>query len=276
MFVLAQVSSMKTRRFGSSLPCSRCHCARRRAMSGRSCSDGRMLFFERDALGREQLPNRPVADSHAAPGQLGRQRAQGQVRLVPNPRQQPGALVRQNSASRAAHRLGCSAARRAQPLRPLGSTRNADAEYVSRRTDRLPANDRGSNAGPEIIRIGLGHPCWPPTPSTHLESHTRPVPPDLDPTRSKHALGRLTGSLGNDAATVGLLAWQTEGNSPHEPRQDTARGRNKGLVLNNHDNSLPRLQDVIAYALTAHAGQVRKGTAIPYASHLLAVCAIVQ
>ena len=42
------------------------------------------------------------------------------------------------------------------------------------------------------------------------------------------------------------------------------------------DPALPRLQDAIAYALQAHAGQVRKGTAIPYASHLLAVCAIVQ
>lgn len=42
------------------------------------------------------------------------------------------------------------------------------------------------------------------------------------------------------------------------------------------DGSLPRLQGAIAYAFTAHARQVRKGTAIPYASHLLAVCAIVQ
>ena len=42
------------------------------------------------------------------------------------------------------------------------------------------------------------------------------------------------------------------------------------------DPSLPRLRDAIAYAMHAHAGQVRKGTAVPYASHLLAVCAIVQ
>jgi (p)ppGpp synthase/HD superfamily hydrolase len=51
---------------------------------------------------------------------------------------------------------------------------------------------------------------------------------------------------------------------------------NKGSALNAHDASLPRLHDAIAYALAAHAGQVRKGTAIPYCSHLLAVCAIVQ
>ncbi len=46
--------------------------------------------------------------------------------------------------------------------------------------------------------------------------------------------------------------------------------------MNIQDASLPRLQGAISYALAAHAGQVRKGTAIPYASHLLAVCAIVQ
>lgn len=46
--------------------------------------------------------------------------------------------------------------------------------------------------------------------------------------------------------------------------------------MNANDTSLPRLRDAISYALAAHAGQVRKGTAIPYASHLLAVCAIVQ
>lgn len=36
-----------------------------------------------------------------------------------------------------------------------------------------------------------------------------------------------------------------------------------------------RLADAAAYALAAHAGQVRKGTMIPYASHLLAVGALV-
>jgi (p)ppGpp synthase/HD superfamily hydrolase len=36
-----------------------------------------------------------------------------------------------------------------------------------------------------------------------------------------------------------------------------------------------RLIDALAYAATAHAGQVRKGSSIPYFSHLLAVAAIV-
>ncbi len=36
-----------------------------------------------------------------------------------------------------------------------------------------------------------------------------------------------------------------------------------------------RLVDAVEYALSAHRGQLRKGTSIPYVSHLLAVCALV-
>jgi (p)ppGpp synthase/HD superfamily hydrolase len=37
----------------------------------------------------------------------------------------------------------------------------------------------------------------------------------------------------------------------------------------------PRFEDALAYALHVHAGQTRKRTAVPYASHLLAVAALV-
>jgi (p)ppGpp synthase/HD superfamily hydrolase len=37
----------------------------------------------------------------------------------------------------------------------------------------------------------------------------------------------------------------------------------------------PKLAEAISYAAAAHAGQVRKGSSIPYLSHLLAVTAIV-
>src|SRR6476659_525502 len=45
MLVLVQVSSMKTRRAGSIPPCRLCHCARRRATSGRSRSSAIRVFF---------------------------------------------------------------------------------------------------------------------------------------------------------------------------------------------------------------------------------------
>lgn len=36
-----------------------------------------------------------------------------------------------------------------------------------------------------------------------------------------------------------------------------------------------RFEEALVYAVTAHSGQVRKGTAIPYVSHLLAVAGLV-
>lgn len=45
--------------------------------------------------------------------------------------------------------------------------------------------------------------------------------------------------------------------------------------MNEAVDAFPMLQRAIAYAFSAHAGQVRKGTSIPYVSHLLAVAAIV-
>lgn len=37
----------------------------------------------------------------------------------------------------------------------------------------------------------------------------------------------------------------------------------------------PRFRDALAFAAEIHDGQVRKGSAVPYVSHLLAVCALV-
>ncbi|MBI2970772.1 MAG: HD domain-containing protein, partial [Gammaproteobacteria bacterium] len=37
----------------------------------------------------------------------------------------------------------------------------------------------------------------------------------------------------------------------------------------------PRFQDALLFATEIHAGDVRKGTAVPYLSHLLSVCALV-
>jgi (p)ppGpp synthase/HD superfamily hydrolase len=36
----------------------------------------------------------------------------------------------------------------------------------------------------------------------------------------------------------------------------------------------PRFEDALTYACTVHAGQTRKGTPIPYISHLLSVAAL--
>src|SRR5436305_961510 len=95
MLVLAQVSSMKTRREGSSRPWYFFHCARRLATSGRSCSLACRLFFEADPFVLEEVPDREVTHFDPALGKFGRQRPQRDVRLLGKPRQQPDPLAGQ-------------------------------------------------------------------------------------------------------------------------------------------------------------------------------------
>src|SRR5580700_7665886 len=89
MLVLAQVSSMNTRREGSSRPWYFRHCARRRATSGRSCSLACRLFFEGNALVHEEVPNREVAHLDAACRKLRPDRPQRQVGLLGQAGQKP-------------------------------------------------------------------------------------------------------------------------------------------------------------------------------------------
>jgi hypothetical protein len=78
MFVLIHVSSMKTRRETSILFWWAFQRARLRAMSGRSCSAGRMVFFEAQPLGVDEDPHRPDIGLDSAPSQFQRQFAQGE------------------------------------------------------------------------------------------------------------------------------------------------------------------------------------------------------
>src|SRR5258706_9917445 len=54
ILVLAAVSSTKTSRAGSNVPCSRIQCRRARATSARSCSAARRLFFESNLVRSEE------------------------------------------------------------------------------------------------------------------------------------------------------------------------------------------------------------------------------
>jgi hypothetical protein len=62
MLVFAHVSSMNTRRLGSSC-WSSCQRVRSAAMSGRSCSAAHTIFFKGDLLLGEESPNRAIADA---------------------------------------------------------------------------------------------------------------------------------------------------------------------------------------------------------------------
>src|ERR1700730_6712255 len=70
MLVFAHVSSMNTRRLGSSCFWSSCQRIRSAATSGRSCSAAHTIFFKGDLLLGEESPNRAIADADIARGKL--------------------------------------------------------------------------------------------------------------------------------------------------------------------------------------------------------------
>src|SRR5438067_9697884 len=119
MLVLAQVSSMKTSREGSSRPWYFFHCARRLATSGRSCSLACRLFFEADPFVLEKMPNREVTHFEPALGQFRGQRPKRNVGLLGELAQQPVTSAGQCIRETAANLVGRRACRFAKRLRPL-------------------------------------------------------------------------------------------------------------------------------------------------------------
>src|SRR3954452_8576612 len=128
MLVLVQVSSMKTRRAGSTSRCRAAHCARRRATSGRSCSAAISVFFVTELLGVDELPDRAVVDLEVALGELGHEPAQGEVALAAAPDQpvamRAGDLPRLVAADLARR----DTAGRRHALQPVDRRAVADAE----------------------------------------------------------------------------------------------------------------------------------------------------
>jgi hypothetical protein len=70
MLVLIQVSSMKTRRWGSRSACHDRQRRRRRAMSERSCSRANSVFFEPKSFASQEQPNCIVRDFDPARSQF--------------------------------------------------------------------------------------------------------------------------------------------------------------------------------------------------------------
>src|SRR5215475_10084890 len=162
MLVLAQVSSMKTRRVGSIRPWYFFHCARRRATSGRSCSLACRLFFETDPFVLGEVPDREVAHPDATLGQLRGDRTQRQVRCLGNPPQQPVSLAGKRKRTPAAYLQRRRAPSRSEPLRPLHDARHTHAESRSHSPARLTSRNRPNNPLTKIQGISASHPCWPP------------------------------------------------------------------------------------------------------------------
>src|SRR5436190_2235147 len=164
MLVLVQVSSMKTRRAGSTRSWYLIHCARRRATSGRSRSPAATLFFEAQLLGVHKLPDRAVIDLQPALSQLGHQAAEREV-ATPGPPQDPQPMLAGNRPrSVTAHLARRNAAGLLLAPDPVDCGTDANAEMFGRLIARHPAVQNSCNHPlAKIKRIRLAHPCWPPS-----------------------------------------------------------------------------------------------------------------
>ena len=163
---------MKTRRLGSSRCWNFFHCWRRLAIFGRSCSAGRTLFFEGQALVMGKGPYRAVIDLDPACRQLGNQTSQGEVCL--GPFQQPVTVCSRQSAWLVSADLARSGtARLAKPPNPLDRAAMRHPKMCRRRSSRHPASlNRQNHALAQIHRIGSDHACWPPIPASSLNQKT--------------------------------------------------------------------------------------------------------
>src|SRR6266852_9528867 len=163
MLVLVQVSSMKTRRAGSTRSWYLVHCARRRATSGRSRSPATTLFFKAQLLGVDELPDRPVIDFQPAPSELASQPAQGEVSIL-GPLQQPDPMLARNRLRLVtAHLARRNAACLTQASHPIDGRADAHPELLRGPVARQAAGqNRRNHPLAKIKRIRFAHPCWPP------------------------------------------------------------------------------------------------------------------
>src|SRR5215470_7338225 len=77
---------------------------------------------------------------------------------------------------------------------PLADAGSADPERLRDRSNRLACISTRQSALADILRIGPGHPCWPPLPSRTFESETSTSEnPDSD--QKQHALARTQDTI---------------------------------------------------------------------------------
>src|SRR3982074_74428 len=170
ILVFAHVSSMKTRRLGSSRNWIFFHKVRRRATSGRSCSLAKTVFFEADPLAAQKTPQSVTGHGDAALAQFGKKRMQGQIRLFGKAAEKKAPLAFQEIGPLAPHRFRRRTACRAGPLRPFHNARHAHVKDSGHRPTSFATRNHSDNAFTHIERIKSRHPCWPPASSTEFES----------------------------------------------------------------------------------------------------------
>src|SRR5450759_4122892 len=125
MLVEVPVSSIKTRRAGSSSPWCAFQTERAMATSGRSCSVAETLFFEADAESVIEAPHGCHADHNAALAQQSPNFFKRNVRLCPNQIEQPRGMALNNRAPMPSNRARRRASGKPPLLDPLDSAAGA-------------------------------------------------------------------------------------------------------------------------------------------------------
>jgi hypothetical protein len=163
ILVLVAVSSMNTRRAGSSMLCFRSQRRRARATSARSCSLARRLFFDGDIMSLEKPPDRGAAAWNSLLAHRGNDLVQRQIRLCGNQSQQPFRVLLQRRRAPAA-RLCLGASGVTPALQPFHRRTGAEAEAFGRFPPRRPGFDCFDHTLSQVVRIRLRHRLAPPNP----------------------------------------------------------------------------------------------------------------
>ena len=161
MLVVTAVSSINTRRAGSSSPCSRIQRRRARATSARFRSAARRLFFNGNAVTREKSGERAAASGDSPLVQHQNDLIQCEVwSLAVERKDLPGVLLQWRSASTAWHRFASPVL--AKTLHPPDRRTDADVELFSRFTAGTSCFNKTDDPPSHFTRIRSTHWLIPP------------------------------------------------------------------------------------------------------------------
>src|SRR5262249_555008 len=152
MLVVTAVSSINTRRAGSSSPCSRIQRRRARATSARFRSAARRLFFNSNAVTSKKSGERTAASRNSPLVQCQDDLIQCEVwSLAVERKDLLGVLLQWRSASAARHRFASPVL--AKALHPPDGGTDADVELFSRFTAGAPLFNKADKSPAQITRI---------------------------------------------------------------------------------------------------------------------------
>src|SRR5262245_7124831 len=158
MLVVTAVSSINTRRAGSSDPCSRIQRRRARTASARSRSSARRLFFNGDAVASEKPRERATASWHAPLAQRQDDLIERGIRLFTDERDDPlRVLLQWRSASSAGHWFASSVI--AKLLHPPDRGTHRDVELFGCFSAGASCFHQANHPLSELPRIRSAH--WP-------------------------------------------------------------------------------------------------------------------